>query len=133
MALITRSVRPSAEREDAVPVAGRARRKIDRPQQARIAGDVGDDLALVPDVVAGGDDVDAGGVELLADLVGDAEAMRRVLAVGDDEIEREVAAQPRHMLDDDVAPGAPDHVTAKKHPHAIYPSRRRRTIRIRSS
>ena len=57
-----------------------------------IGGDVRDDLALVPDMIAGGDDVDAGGVELLADLVGDAEAVRGVLAIGDDKIEREVAA-----------------------------------------
>src|SRR5690348_16086564 len=99
----------------------RARREVDRPQQARIAGDVGNDLALVPDMIAGRDDVDAGGIELLADLVGDAEAVRGVLAVGDNEIERQVAAQPRHMRDDDIATGPPDHVTAEKQPHAVYP------------
>ena len=68
-----------------------------------MAIDEADGLALVPDMVAGADDVDAGGVELVADLLGDAEAGGGVLAVHDDEIEPELASQARHMLNDDVA------------------------------
>ena len=39
--------------------AGRARRKIQGPEQARFRGEVGDDFALVPGVIAEGDDVGA--------------------------------------------------------------------------
>ena len=50
------------------PPAGarRTRRKVGRPQDAGIALEVRDDLALVPDVIAGGQDVDAAIIELAA-------------------------------------------------------------------
>ena len=99
------------------PRPGVRRRIVDRPQEARIAGDVGHDLAPVPHMVAGGDDIDAGGVELGADLVGDAEAVRRVLAIRHDEVERELAPEARHRLDHGVAPGAAHNVAAQHHPH----------------
>src|SRR3546814_8716712 len=68
-----------------------------RAQQARLAGDVGHHLALVPAMVAAGDDVGPGFEKLAADLVGDTEAGGRVLAVHDDEVEAEALAQPREM------------------------------------
>src|SRR5690606_40387368 len=49
---------------DADPAARRSRRIVLRPEQPRIAVDEADGLALVPHVVAGGDDIDAGGVEI---------------------------------------------------------------------
>ena len=85
--------------------ARRAGRKVDRPQQALVLRDIGDDLALVPDVVAGGDAVDARLVQLGADLGGDAEARGGVLAVDHHEIEAELLAQPRHFFDHRVAAG----------------------------
>ncbi len=88
--------------------------KLIGPQQARIAVDIGNDLAPVPDMVAGGDDIDAAGIEFGADLVGDAEAVRGVLAVDDDEIERQFAAQARQMRADHLAPRPPDHIAAQQ-------------------
>ena len=78
-------------------------------------------------MVAGSDDVDAGGIELGADRVGDAEAMRRVLAIGDDKIETELAPQARHVFDHHAAAGTADDVAAKHEPHAqpVLPYRRR--------
>ena len=55
-------------------------------------------LPLVPDVVAGGDAVDAGGVEIVADLLGDAEAAGRVLAIATTK-SSPIAPQRRHALD----------------------------------
>jgi len=49
-------------------------------------------------VVAGNDGVRPGGEQRLADLFGDAEAVRRVLAVDDDEVDGEVLAQLRDCL-----------------------------------
>ena len=51
---------PPACRMEPPAGAGRGLREVRRPQQARIAVDIGDDLPLVPDVVAGCQDVDAG-------------------------------------------------------------------------
>ena len=63
--------------------------------QARLALDEHQRLALVEGVVAERDRVDAGGEEFLADRLGDAEAAGGVLAVDDDEIEPPALAQGR--------------------------------------
>ena len=73
--------------------AGRAGRKIDRAQQLRRALDEHQRLALIPGMIAAGDDVGAGVDELVIDRLGDAEAAGRVLAVDGDEIELPVADQ----------------------------------------
>src|SRR3546814_5502565 len=89
--------------EHAAAAPGRAGRKVVRAQQARLAGDVGHHLALVPAMVAAGDDVGPGFEKLAADLVGDTEAGGRVLAVHDDEVEAEALAQPREMRRNSIA------------------------------
>ena len=103
------------------PPAGtrRALREIRRTQQARVAVDIGDELPLVPDVVAGGQDVDAAIVEFAAEALGQAESAGRVLRVDDDEVEREFVAQRRHVLLDGVAARAADHVAAKQDVHGV--------------
>ena len=68
-------------------------------------------------MVAGGDAVDAGIVQLAADLGGDAEACRRVLAVDHHEIESELAPQTRNFLDHHVAAGTADDVTTEQNFH----------------
>ena len=87
---------PAAARriKDADAPSRRAGGVVHRPQEPGIAVDVIDDLAAVPDMIAGGDNVDPGVVELLANLGRDAEAMGRVLAVDDDEIEGQTITQP---------------------------------------
>ena len=61
-------------------------------------------------MVAEGDHIDAGGEELVADFLGDAEAVGRVLAIGDDEIGRQVGADFVQPVQKRGAPGAPHHV-----------------------
>src|SRR3546814_4040932 len=83
----------------------------------RFVFDVGYDLALVPAVVAQLDRVRTGLVKLRADLVGDAEAVGGVLAVHDDEIERQAPAEVREVLGHDGPSGSADGVTAKENVH----------------
>ena len=54
--------------------------------------------------------VDADGKEFLEQVLGEAEAARRVLAVDDDEIEAPAGAQNGNLLKDDGAPRPPDDV-----------------------
>ena len=67
--------------------SGARRREVRRPHDAVARVEERVDLALAPDVVAGGDHVDAGGEQLLGELRGDAGAVGDVLAVGDDEVD----------------------------------------------
>ena len=60
---------------------------VDRAQDGPIGVEVVVDLALVPDVVAAGDDVDAAAEQLLGQAGGQPRAGRHVLAVGDDEVD----------------------------------------------
>ena len=46
---------------------GRSLGHVDRAKQSRIGFDIGDDLALVPDMVSGGQHIDAAGEQLVAD------------------------------------------------------------------
>jgi hypothetical protein len=110
---------PVAKLVGAGALARRAGREVDGAQQARVGVDRGDDLALIPDMIAGGDAVDAGGIEALTDLVGDAEPGRRVLAVDGDEVEGEGITQARNFLDHRVAARPTEDIAAKKHPHQI--------------
>ena len=85
--------------------------------QPRLALDEDQRLALIEGVVAERHRVDAGGEELLADRLGDAEAAGGVLAVDDDEIEPPARAQERQPAEDRGAPRAPDHVADEQQPH----------------
>ena len=68
-------------------VARRAGGVVGRAQQARLGADVIERFLLVPDVIARRHHVDAPVEQLIADLARDAEAGRRVLGVGDDEVD----------------------------------------------
>src|SRR4051812_9877746 len=69
-------------------------------------------------MIAGGDAVDAGIVQLGTDLGGDAEARGRVLAVDDHEIEPEFLAQTRHVPGHGLTAGPSDDVAAEQDLHA---------------
>ena len=103
---------------DVGAAAGRAGRIVDRAQEPLVP--VGEDqrLALVPDVVAGGDAVGAGGDELQEDLLGDAEAAGGVLAVHHDEVEAVPGDQAGQLLLHGRAAGAADDVAEEEEPHA---------------
>src|SRR5579862_2234013 len=61
-----------------------------------------DDLALVPDVVAGGDDIDAQFEQVFRQRTGNAETAGRVFSISDDEIDGAVFNQPGQTIFDDI-------------------------------
>ena len=79
--------------EQAGAAPGRAFRKIDGPEQTVMPLDEDQRLALIPDMIAGGHDVGAGIEKLGQDLLGDAEAAGRVLAIDHDEIRAHSASR----------------------------------------
>ena len=72
---------------DEPAATGRLVGVVDRPQDGAIGVEVLVDLALVPDVVAARDHVDAAAQQLLGEARGEAHAGRDVLAVRDHEID----------------------------------------------
>jgi len=98
-------------------------RKVRRAQNPRIAVDIGDDLPLVPYVIAGGQHVDLGIVKFAAQAFGQATACRRVLRIDDDQIDRKLAAQKRHVLLDGLAARPPYHVPTKQDVHTAPQAR----------
>ncbi len=102
--------RAVGRREHAGAAARRAGGVIGGADQARLALDERERLALVEGVIAERDRVGAGGEEFLADRLGDAEAAGGVLAVDDDEVELPALAKARQLADQRRASGAPDNV-----------------------
>ena len=103
--------------EQARAVAGRAGRIVRRPDEAVLPSGEGQRLALVPDVVAGGHRIGARLQRALEDLLGDAEAAGRVLAIDDDEVELPVGDQAGQPVEDGGPSGAADHVAEKEKSH----------------
>src|SRR6185312_13854248 len=105
--------------------AGRRRMEVDRPQQRRLALDIGQGVALVPGVIAERDRVGAGGAEVGIVALGEAAAMAGILAVDHDKIEAVVADEAGQALAHAIAAGAAHHVAEKQQPHAAAVSKRR--------
>jgi hypothetical protein len=80
-------------------------------------GHVFEDLALVPDVVAGSDDVGAEFEELFCDGGGDAEAAGGVFSVDDEEVDGVGFEDVGEVFADDVATGGSEDVADKKDVH----------------
>ena len=108
----------AARRPRDVAAAARRVGVVGRPQQARLDVDVVERLALVPDVVAGRDDVHALRKQAVADLARDAVAAGGVLAVDDDQVDGVARHQRRQPHADQIAAGAPDDVADKQQLHA---------------
>ena len=87
-------------------------------------GHVLEDFFLVPDVVAGGDDVGAEVEELFGKGGGDAEAAGGVFAVDDEEIDGVGFEDVGEMLADDVAAGRAEDVADEETVHRMSLSRR---------
>ena len=116
-ALITRTSAPVFGLEQAGALAGRALRKIERPEQPVVALDEHQRLALIEHMIARRHHVGAGIEQLDQDRLGDAETAGRVLAVHHHEIERVALAELGQMLDDGDASGSADHISKKQHAH----------------
>ena len=95
---------------DVAAVAGDAGREVERAQQPRLDADVVDRFFLIPDVIPGGHDVDAGVEDLFAEFARDAKAGGRVLRVGDDKIELVVVPECGHTATHKVASWASDDI-----------------------
>ena len=80
-------------------------------------GHVLEDLALVPDVVAGGDDVSAEVKDLVSDRGSDAEAASGVFAIDDEEIDGVGFEDVGKMFADDVAAGGAEDVADEEDIH----------------
>ena len=104
------------------PAAGRAGLQVERADEARLAGNIADQLLLVPDVVARGQHVDPGVEERLADLDRDAETGGGVLAVDDERIELQPLAQFGRALDQDGTARSPDDIADVEQAHAVSPA-----------
>ena len=113
---MTPSLRPLPLDDDGA-VAGRAGGKIERAQQARLGGEIGHDFALVPGVVAEGDDVGAGAHEIDREPRRDAVAARGVLAVDDEEVGLVALAQERDGGAHGVAARFADDIAEKNEFH----------------
>ena len=72
--------------EDDAALAGGAFWVVERPQEARLGGDVGGGFLLVPDVVARGDDGDSAAEEFDGEPAGDAASAGGIFAIDDDEV-----------------------------------------------
>lgn len=90
---------------------------IVRAQEARLPRQIGDDRLFVPDVVAGGEDVDAGSQQLVRDLRRDAEACGGVFDVGDAEVDVVVPEDPRQLFLDQPSSRPSKNITDGKNPH----------------
>src|SRR5947207_1131032 len=94
--------------------AGRAVWIIHRAQQPRLRVDEGDDLLLVPDVIAGRYHGNARPEEIDGYFRRDSPAARGVLAVDDDEVERVRLLQTRQLRDHGAAAWFAHNVAEKK-------------------
>src|SRR5450432_621044 len=74
-------------------------------------------LALVPDVIAGGEHVAAEVKKLVGDLGSEPEAARGVFRVGDNKVNLVSFHYVREMVMDDFAPGTTEDVTDKENLH----------------
>ena len=77
---------------------------VQRTQKARLAVKQFGHGLLIPQMIAAGDDINAGGKKFARDGRRDAVAAGGVLAVGDDEIQRVFLAQARQDGFDGLAP-----------------------------
>jgi hypothetical protein len=73
-----------------------------------------DDLALVPDVVAGGQDMGPEIEEFVGDSGGDAESAGGVLRIDHDQVDRTVLDDVADVFADDASTGAAEYVTDKE-------------------
>ena len=96
--------------DDPAAAAGRAGRIVRRPDDTVGFVELAAELALVPDVVAGRDEVDAGREHLLGGLPGKAETAGGVFAVGDADVDVVLFADERKMFGQRLASGSSDHV-----------------------
>jgi hypothetical protein len=115
---VERLVDPPAAARDAV------RAVVERPEDPLLAFEDRVDLALVPDVVPGRDDVDAGIEQRPGGRFGQPGAARDVLAVRDDEVDPALVAQASELALDRLPTWLADDVADEQDATGAGPARR---------
>ena len=105
--------------EQARAFARRALGIVERAQQLGTALDVDEGILLVERVVAERDDIGAGIDQLVEDLLGDAKAAGRVLAIDDEEIELVAGAQLGDRVVGSLAARLADDISEKQQTHTM--------------
>ena len=100
------------------PLPRRARRIIERAHESLFVRQQFHHFLLIPQMIAAGDDIHAGGKDFLGGPGGDATAPGGVLAVGDDEIQPMLLAQFRQQRLDRHPAGPAHYVTDEENFHA---------------
>ncbi len=116
--MITRARCPPTGLEQIGAAPRRAEGIIARPQDAVFLFYVSEDFLLVGPMIAGGDDIDAQREELVGHGAGQAEAARRILAIGDHQVEIERGLQRGQFGGHHVSSGPSDNVAKKENVHA---------------
>jgi len=83
------------------------------------------DLALIPGVIAKSEHINSSGEQLVCRVRGDAQAPRGVLAVGDDDLQLKLFAQPGYELLHQSPPRSTRDIPYEEQPHDQSPSCRR--------
>src|SRR5688572_15216567 len=96
------------------PGSGGGRRIVMRAQQPRLFCQVGQNRALVPDMVATCHQVDFGFEEILGDLRGNTETCGGIFNVGDAEIDAMLLDQTMQLVLDKPSPGFCEDVADKQ-------------------
>ena len=115
--MITATGVPSAAGTIARPRPGALTAKFAGLHDALGGREVGPDLATAPRVIAERDRVGAGRQQILGEARGDPDPVCGVLAVGDADVDLELAAERAQPPLDDVAAGSPDDVPDEENPH----------------
>jgi hypothetical protein len=90
-----------------------SRRIVGRTQQAHLLVDTGQHFLFVPNMVAGGNDIDPGIKEFPDRIGGDPETGGGIFAVGDNQINIVSVDQPAQTLAQGKSPRLPDDITNK--------------------
>ena len=104
-------------RADVEALPGGALGVVRRPQDAWLGIEIAEDLALVPNVVAGCEDINAGFEKLVGQRRCDPETSGGILAVGDDEVDSFFLGEVGGALLDDATTWLADDVADKEDFH----------------
>src|SRR5262249_17190634 len=89
-------------------------------------GEIIDDFALVPDVVAGGEDVDAEIEQIFCQRRSNSETGGGVLSVGEDKVNAVLANDSLQLVTDDGPAGPPEDIADEECAHWFDGNKRRR-------
>ena len=93
-----------------------------RAQQAWLGIYIGNDLTLVPDMIAGCQHICTGGEERIGNVRSDTKAAGGIFNIDDNEISGQFFTQVRHGGDHLLAGHAADNITQKKNTHQAFSS-----------